>query len=202
MWSPKRSRAILLAVISVFVFYLGYNITERFREAKQQQGKIEEKRKQEQAGGSKIPESGLPFFKEFSFTEYNEGGRYFTLKARSFRIRNKKVRFFRIAMFKEAVMEDVQIEFFKDKEWASTIKSRQAVMDLTRMSATFVGDVKIKARGDKSLECDRMAWFRKTGVIKVNGSFVYREGPKELRGSGLYSDNYLTKVNLINSKRN
>jgi hypothetical protein len=202
MWSPKRSRAILLAAISIFVFYLGFNITERVREAKQQQEKIEEKRKQERAGGNKIPESGLPFFKEFSFTEYNEGGRYFTLRARSFRIRNKKVRFFRIAMFKEAVMEDVQIEFFKDKEWVSTIKSKQAVMDLTRMVATFVGDVTIKARGGKSLECDRMAWFRKTGVIKVNGSFVYREGSKEVRGIGLYSDNYLTKVDLINSKRN
>lgn len=201
MRSLELGRVILLAVIAVFVIYAGYNVSGRVREKKEQleKAKIEEKKEQEQAQsqGRKSPSSNLPSFKGVTFTEYDEGGRSFTLSADSFEIRNKKVRFFRTAMFKEAVMENVKLDFYQDNQWASSIQGQQAVMDVARMAALFTGAVTIRARGDKSLESESLSWSRQTGAIRVDGSFVYREGKKTIQGTGLYTDNNLSTLNFL-----
>lgn len=199
MWSPRWGRVILLLAIAGFVIYAGVNVTRRVGEGKKQLELLSEGQDEDsiQAGGGKSATSGLPSFKGFSFTEYDEEGGHFTLSADNFQIRNKKIRFFRTAMFKEAVMENARVDFFRDNELVSSISSRWAILDLVRMSASFTGSVSVRVGDDKLLECEKLVWSRKAGTIKVTGAFVYREKGKVIRGAGLYSDIFMSKVNII-----
>lgn len=85
-------------------------------------------------------------------------------------------------------LDGLEIEMLVDNQWASSIKSDVAHMDLKARSIVFSGNVSIRAANGNRLTCPHLAWNPKIQKLSTEGPYVLIKNGAIIKGKGLKCD--------------
>ena len=127
---------------------------------------------------------------EFEFTEYNAGDKAFTLKAKKFYLRNKKVKpfGFRIAFGKAAEMEDVKVIFYKDNKPISQLHSRTAIMDQKNKNIIFQNKPVLVTKDGRTLSARKIIWNNFKKRLEAKGGCMLGADSKRRSADKINTD--------------
>lgn len=128
-------------------------------------------------------------------TEFNQGVKVFTLKAKQLYLRNKKVEpfGFRIALGKTAELEDVNMAFYANGEPVSFLYSNKATLDKKNKNIIFQGRPSMLTKNHRALTAKQIKWDNASQSIQAQGNCVLSGDGMEHRAETIKAD-----VNLNN----
>jgi len=135
----------------------------------------------------------------FEFTEYNAKDKAFTLKAKKFYLRNKKVKpfGFRIAFGKSAEMEDVKVIFYKDNKPISHLYSHTAIMDQKNKNIVFKDNPALVTKDGRTLSARKIIWNSFKKRLEAKGGCILGADGKRRSADKINTDVELRSFTVI-----
>ncbi len=140
-----------------------------------------------------------PLIDGLELTEFNQGVRVFTLKAKQLYLRNKKVEpfGFRIALGKTAELEDVYVTFYANGEPVSCLHSNKAILDKKNKNITFQGKPLMLGKNHRALSAKEIKWDNANRSFQAQGNCVLSEDGMEHRAEAIKTDIDLNNFSIM-----
>ena len=112
-------------------------------------------------------------------------------------LNNESIKTLSLNNIKELKIEDIEINFFRNDQLVSSIKSDQASMAFYKKDFVFSGNVSILSGNEKTLQSHSLRWINGKKQFSTTDDYQLSTGVFMIKGKGMSCDYMLDNMHFV-----